>query len=59
MNEILSLDSLSIRTEAQKVVCSAESDKTICNRMDYGLSEEADTLCSVEDLIEQEAITIF
>ncbi len=58
MNEILSLDNLSILAEAQKIVTCVESDKPICNKTNFNTTEE-DTVSSVKDLTKQEPITVF
>ena len=54
-----SIDALSVASESQKRAVCADSNKSVCNRLDYGSPDEVGTLWSVEGLVEQESITVF
>ena len=53
-----SIDKLSVTSEAQKRVFN-NSDRAVCHRLDFGISDEDDAIYITEGLIEQEPITVF
>lgn len=46
-----SLDDLSVRSEAQKRVPN-KSDRDVCNRLDFGTSDEDNAIYTTEGLVE-------
>ncbi|MEE1502990.1 MAG: hypothetical protein UGF89_01935 [Acutalibacteraceae bacterium] len=53
-----SIDKLSVTSEAQKRVLN-NSDRGVCNRLDFGTSDEDNAIYTTEGLVEQEPITVF
>lgn len=54
-----SIDELSIRSEAQKIKLSNDSENLVCDQVDCTPFAESTTLFIIDDLVQQEPITIF